>query len=460
MDLEEHARRLYNNGTANEKIIEELNTITGDSAKSEAILNEIITTEHITPEFVRALASYQRSGVSADESGLGCRGAGDFLIHHKIAELIDNSSSVIDARQQDDAGVVQVGNNYLAVSVDGMHSRLSHFPFLAGYHVARAAIRDIIVMGCEPKALLSDIHLANDGDIAKVFDYTAGVAAVSELTDIPLISGSTLRIGGDLVLGDRITGAVGCVGMGNKLTPRREIQPGDILIMTEGSGGGTIATTALYNGFAEVVKETLNLNFITLGKKLLASRSLEHVHALTDVTNGGLRGDAFELATSARVRVILFETRFLELVNGPVLDMLQALEIDPMGISIDSLLLAVPEKAAEPILEFIRENGARADIVGCVQTSAPDDHDGAAVLLTAGEVCTTKDELGYLAVPDADLTTLTPEYREAPYTPIKKVVNIEPGNRDALETAIEDARRKSMEKKNRLKSWIRSEGRM
>ena len=43
--------------------------------------------------------------------------------------------------------------------------------------------------------------LADDGDVAKIFDYTAGITTVGEAMGVPLVTGSTLRIGGDMVLG-------------------------------------------------------------------------------------------------------------------------------------------------------------------------------------------------------------------------------------------------------------------
>ena len=36
-------------------------------------------------------------------------------------------------------------------------------------------------MGADPVAILSDLHLADDGDIGKLFDYTAGICAVSAI---------------------------------------------------------------------------------------------------------------------------------------------------------------------------------------------------------------------------------------------------------------------------------------
>jgi hydrogenase expression/formation protein len=442
LDLEAHARHLHKIGKPKDEIINELSILSGSSAKAEAILSEILNTENITDSFIAEISHFQESGISADRSGLGCRGGGDFFIHHKIAELIENKNTLIGPEQQDDAGIVNVGTDFLAVAVDGMHSRLSHFPFLAGFHVARAAIRDIIVMGCEPKALFSDIHLANDGDVAKVFDYTAGISAVGELSDIPLVAGSTLRIGGDLVLGDRLSGCAGCIGYGKQLTPRKDAKPGDILIMTEGSGGGTIATTALYNGLSEIVKQTMNLRMISLGKILINSGLLAKIHSITDVTNGGVRGDAFEISNTAQVKIVIYEDKFLELIDPKVLNMLKELEIDPLGISIDSFLIILPPEHAEQLLKFIHDQGYRVDIIGLVNNKGSDEP----------EVSMIKNS--ELPEEQIEQIPLYPAFREAPYTPIKKVVNVDVKDQEALEQQIENAKKKSMTKKEMVKNWI------
>ena len=166
-------------------------------------------------------------------------------------------------------------DKYITVTVDGMHSRLSDYPFLAGFHVTRAALRDVYVMGARPVALLSDVHLADDGDVSKLFDHIAGIATVSELIGVPLITGSTLRIGGDMVIGDRLTGCVGAVGVSDRLTPRKSARPGDVIMMSEGAGGGTVCSAALYYGRHEVVEETLNIKFLEACEALL-KEDLDH----------------------------------------------------------------------------------------------------------------------------------------------------------------------------------------
>jgi hydrogenase expression/formation protein len=468
LDLEGIVRQLYYNGTSKDQIIEEIAELIGSKAKAEAILTEIMNTEKISNDFIKELCGFQPLGYTAGYTGLGCRGEGDFLIHRSLAKIIENKGTIIDPTDQDDAGVVQVGEDYIIVSVDGMHSRLSHFPFLAGFHVARATIRDTIVMGSEPKALFSDIHLANDGDVAKIFEYTAGISVVSEILDIPLIAGSTLRIGGDLVLGDRLTGCVGCVGFGRNITPRRAVKPGDVLVMTEGSGGGTIATTALYNDFSNIVEETLNLKIINFGLKLLASPILGKIHGITDVTNGGLRGDAFELATTAGVRITLFQTPFLELIDPAVLSMLSKLEIDPLGVSIDSLLILLPEKNVDELLNFIRDSGIKANIIGCVESQIT--HSDKSTDQESMTKATTKEcevqlvigtDTGYSKdVKELEIIDLKPQFREEPYTPIKKVVDIIPKDNDKIKAAIDNAIRTSLDKKTQLKDWMLNQGRV
>ena len=127
-------------------------------------------------------------------------GKGDFFAHREIARIIGKTGASVGVDEMDDAGAVKAGSEYIVCTVDGMHSRLSDYPYLAGFHVTRATLRDLYVMGATPVMLFSDIHVADDGDVAKIFDYTAGITTVGEMMDVPLVTGSTLRIGGDMAL--------------------------------------------------------------------------------------------------------------------------------------------------------------------------------------------------------------------------------------------------------------------
>ena len=376
------------------------------------------------------------SGVTMGQFGVGSRGMGDFYTHEKIAEVIGKTSAVVDTSHLDDSGAVKTNGSeeYIIVTVDGIHSRLSDFPFLAGFHVARASLRDVYVMGARPVALLSDIHVADDGDVAKIFDHIAGITTVSELTGIPLITGSTLRIGGDMVIGERMTGGVGAVGAASDLTSRIQSKVGDVILMTEGAGGGTISTTALYYNMHEVVDETINIKFLEACDALIDSGLTKHIHAMTDVTNGGIRGDAKEISRTAGVKLVFEESRMRPLVNKPVLEMLESLEIDYLGVSLDALLIIAPSEFADDIIQTVRAVDVDIDIIGRVEEGT-----GAEVII------------------DGERHDFTPRFRESAYTPIKKMIGEEePRDFDEMKSAIDRAAHDAVEKKRRVVEMIRN----
>ncbi len=372
------------------------------------------------------ILEYYRSDVKVGEFGVGCRGYGDYYVHKKISELIEIKSE-LSPRDMDDAGVVKIGKWYISVSVDGIHSRLSEFPFISGFHVTRAAMRDIYVMGAEPIAVFSDIHIADDGDVSKIFDHVAGILAVCEVTKVPLVAGSTLRIGGDMVIGERMTGAVGCVGLSKFITPRKNVKEGDVILLTEGAGGGTICTTAIYNGYHEIVYETINLDFIKACKAIFKNNLLADIHSMTDVTNGGIRQDANEICRMSGKSLIFEYEKIRELVNKKVLKMLEELNIDFLGVSLDALMIVCPENVSDDIKRVIRKAGVKIDEVGWVETS---------------------DKPKPYLIFDGNKVELSQKFRESAYTPIKKLVGEEkPRNFEKMKENIDKAFEAALKKK-------------
>ncbi len=278
------------------------------------------------------------------------------------------------------------------------------------------------------------LHLADDGDVGKLFDFTAGVCAVSELVDVPLVAGSTLRVGGDMVLGDRLVSAVGAVGISQyPPTARKRAESGDIILLTEGSGGGTISTTAIYHGMFDVVWETMDINFIKASEAIFKAGLLPEVHAMTDVTNGGLRGDAHEITKTTGLGLSFSEEKIRNMVNPKVLEMLEKLEIDPLGVSVDSLMIIAPEEIASKVKSVISDSGVKIDEIGVV------DNSGVSKLLKESG----KEE------------ELKPLFREAAYTKIKKVVgDIEPEDFDLMKEKVQIAAEESIKKKDRIVKTI------
>lgn len=373
------------------------------------------------------LLDYYRTGVTMGLFGVGSRGRGDFYVHSKIGEM-SRVSAVLSPRDLDDAGVVERNGFYITVAVDGIHSRLSEFPFVAGFHVTRAAMRDVYVKGAEPVAVFSDIHIADDGDVSKIFDHIAGIATVCEATNVPLVAGSTLRIGGDMVIGERMTGCVGCVGVAMHVLPRRNAKEGDLILLTEGAGGGTITTTAIYYGMHEVIEETINLDFIKAVRAIFSSNLVPKIHSMSDVTNGGIRGDAEEIAKTAKKALVFDFEKLRKSVNPKVLKMLEELKIDFMGVSTDSLMIICPESVAKEVKKAVRDVNVKIEEVGWVES---------------GE--------GAYVIEDNLKREIKPRFRESAYTPLKKVVGEEtPRDFEEMRRKIDEAVLKAIEKKKRV----------
>lgn len=434
MDLEGLANRLLDRGFSEDRIIDRLvmeigafKELEGASARrlAESILSEVKTSRKVAGEpLVRAILKRPDSEATMHDLGVGCRGEGDFFVHRLVAELA-GKNSLMPPEEQDDAGAVRADGKIIVASVDGTHSRLSDFPFIAGFHAARAAMRDVMVKGARPVALVDDLHLSDDGDVGKLFDFVAGIAAVAELAGVPLISGSTLRTGGDMVIGTRMVSGVGCIGVAKKLLKRADAKVGDCILMTKGAGGGTIATTAIYSGNADVVKETLNVDFIRAANALLDKRLIGKIHAMLDVTNGGLRGDAHEVCRTAGVGIELHEEAICGAVNKRVFDLLAKLGIDYLGVSLDSLLVFCAQKDKTAVVKALKSKGVCAIEIGKV----------------------VKGKRAFL-----DGREFTPKFRESAYTPVKKLIGEKAPSKE--KEFKEGAERAANEAKEKIKLTV------
>ncbi|MBD3255623.1 MAG: hypothetical protein GF383_11060 [Candidatus Lokiarchaeota archaeon] len=425
-DLEGLTRNLLAKGYSEDKILNRLvqeyldfKSIEKDTAfrLAKAILEECKKSGDLNKknDFINTLLTINRADVSIGKQGVGCRGAGDFFVHKIIGELSQTEEEAyLTPKSLDDAGAVRLvdvkgfGNKgfqtedlIIVSKMEGIHSRLSDFPFICGFHVTRAALRDLYVKGAKPISVMIDVHLGDDADVGKLFDFMSGISTVCELAKVPITAGSTLRIGGDMVIGNRLTGGIAAVGLTSKtVLARRNIKPGDKILMTEGAGGGTITTTAIYSGNHDVVNETMNIKFLEACEILLNKNYVDRIHAMADVTNGGLRGDLYEINYEANCGVIVFEEAIRKLVNTKVLKLLKKVRVDYLGVSLDALLIYCTKDIVEDII-----NDLAAFDIQCAEI---------------GQVNETKEVK--MVYKDQKEESVLPRFRESAYTKIKQEI--------------------------------------
>ena len=259
-------------------------------------------------------------GVRAGEGGLGSRGTGDQEIHEALTTLSAPGDAYV------------LGE--LVLAADGFHSRLSQVPLLMGFHATRAAMRDVMVSGGVPLATLVDVHVADDTDVSHVLDVSVGAKVAAEGCGAAFAGGSTLRIGGDVVWGSRVTGGSFAVGKRVREWSRFAASPGDRLCATVGKGGGTVTAIALHYSMEDLARLTLNLDFCNEIKEAF---KLDYVKGAFDWTNGGIVLDAYEIAKALGVRVDLTEDVY-RAVHPLLLRRLEELNLDPLTLSVDAIV--------------------------------------------------------------------------------------------------------------------------
>jgi hydrogenase expression/formation protein len=454
-DLEGLTRRLLRQKKSDEEILERLvqeyvdfKDIDKESAYTlaNAVLIECKKSDisKISEPFIKELLDVNKANVTVGKQGVGCRGAGDFFVHKLIAELSEtNRQPFLSPSSLDDAGAVKLSDikgfegteDLIIVSkMEGIHSRLSDFPFICGFHVARACLRDLLVKGAEPISIMIDVHLGDDADVGKLFDFMAGISTIAELSHVPITAGSTLRIGGDMVIGDRLVGGISAIGLvRNNLLARRNIQVGDKILMTEGAGGGTITTTAIYSGNHHVISETMNIKFLEACNVLLKKEYLKDIRAMCDVTNGGLRGDLYEINYEAKSGVTIYEDRVRELVNPVVLKLLEKVGVDYLGVSLDALLIYCSDSISEQIISDLAAINIKCAEIGYVDNSKQ------VTMIYEGE----------------EKRSILPQFRESAYTKIKQEIGEEtPELKLEMEKKIEKAATEALKKRQKIIDYI------
>lgn len=79
---------------------------------AQSVIDEVQTTLNIEKSndlFLKDIINIPKSEIAMGEMGVGSRGAGDFFVHRKIAEIVAStkSSSLVNPEAQDDGGVVK-----------------------------------------------------------------------------------------------------------------------------------------------------------------------------------------------------------------------------------------------------------------------------------------------------------------------------------------------------------------
>lgn len=288
-----------------------------------------------------------------------------------------------------DFGVIEVGEQALAVATDPV----SILPGLGHERAGRFAVRfvlaDVAVSGLTPSHLAISLSLPPAMDDETFAAVWRGVDAECRELGVAVTTGHTARYA-EASLPWVGAGTAFAVGDPDELVFPDGARPGDALVVTEGPAVETTGLlTTLFSAQIDLPAETLALAQERLAdtgivRDALAARRAGAVTAMHDATEGGLLGALFEMADSADVRLVV-ESEAVPVAPG-VGETCEALGMDPWRATTGgTLLVAVAPGDADAVVAALQERDTLAAVAGHVESGSGVERDGEAVSRPAGD---------------------------------------------------------------------------
>ncbi len=281
----------------------------------------------------------------------------------------------------EDSAVVP-GSGQIAVTTDSFVVTPIIFP---GGDIGRLSVcgtvNDLLMSGATPMYLTCGCILEEGLDIDILDKVIASMAETAEEAGVKIITGDTKVIenkGGEpgLIIN---TSGVGFIRENISVPGPFNLQDKDKIIISGNLGDHHAAILGSRMGIeSTIVSDAAPL--VEMVMKLLDS-SIE-VHAMRDVTRGGLGTVLNEFASSSKCTIELSEDKLP--VSATVKDFCGILGLDPMYMGNEGkMVLSVPEKDAERAVSIIRscKYGENARVIGDVNKET--DGEGKLILKTA-----------------------------------------------------------------------------
>ena len=289
------------------------------------------------------------------EHGSGGRATSE-LINHIFAKEFSNDI----LNQMEDSAVVS-GSERLAVTTDSFVVEPLEFP---GGDIGRLCIcgtvNDLLMRGAKPRYITCGFILQEGLEIDVLQRIVHSMAETAKEAGVIIVTGDTKVVEGCGGMYINTTG-VGFVDCSTDISAHN-ICEGDVVIVSGNMGDHhAVIQSARMEIENSIISDNAPLNEMV--DKLIANDV--EVHALRDITRGGLATVLKELAVVSGYRIEIDENKIP--VNPMVKDFCDILGLDPMYMGNEGKLLAiVSPKDADKAFEYIRNSkyGKNAAIIG------------------------------------------------------------------------------------------------
>ncbi len=272
-----------------------------------------------------------------------------------------------------DCAVIDNGDNYLVLKSDPI-TFVTHNP---GWYAVQINANDIVTTGAIPKWMMATILLPENKTTQElVEEISAQLFSACSEKGISFIGGHT-----EITYGiDRPIISATMIGEVKKenLIMTSGAQIGDHILLTKGIG--IEGTAIIANEFGHKLSGILSSEEIQLAKEYIFSPGIsvykdallaienKGVHAMHDVTEGGLSTALWELAIASNKNVQFFpENVFISELTKKICEFFK---INPMNlISSGALLIAVDPIYLTKITSNLNKNGIHCSSIGLVKST-------------------------------------------------------------------------------------------
>jgi selenide,water dikinase len=289
---------------------------------------------------------------------------------------------IVGLESAEDAGVYKLRKDLAIVLTLDFFTPIVDDPFTFGQVAAANSLSDVYAMGGKPIVAMNIVCFPiRKMDISILQDILKGGLNKMREAEVLLVGGHSVE-DNELKYGLSVTGTI----HPERVLTNKGAKTGDKLILTKPLGTGII-NTALKGGLAHEhsVSESIKC-MTTLNKKAAELMTEVEVHACTDITGFGLLGHACEMVEGQDVGMVIYSSAVpilpgtedlaqMGLIPGgtirnrdfriPMIDRAAQISDEQLLILFDAqtsggLLISVPERDAQSLLERLHQEGVEA----------------------------------------------------------------------------------------------------
>ena len=294
-------------------------------------------------------------------------GGGGTLTHQLISKIFLNQFGNEYLNQLHDGAIFEINGSKFAFTTDSYVVKPIFFP---GGNIGELAINgtvnDLAVCGAKPLFISTGFIIEEGFEIEELWKIVLSMKEAADKAGVMIVTGDTKVV--EKGKGDKIfinISGIGLVYDGVDISPKN-VKVGDVIILNGRIAEHGIAIMSAREGLefeTKIESDTAPLNGL-VEDILKASKKIS---VMRDPTRGGLASALNEIASSANVKIEIYEKEIP--IADEVLGACEILGLDPLYIANEGkILVFVEADDAEKVLEAMRKNpyGKDSRIIGRV----------------------------------------------------------------------------------------------